>query len=99
LALNYWQVLSGNNLKTTATIGLWHKNGEKNDEELIKAAYGDGPVAAAYKAIDKIVGVEGHLLNYSLQAIDHGEDSQRNKYGHHRGQCEGLPAGCQQSSG
>lgn len=80
LALNYWQVLSGNNLKTTATIGLWHKNGDKdrnkNDEELIKAAYGDGPVAAAYKAIDKIIGVEGSLLNYSLQAIDRGEDSQ-----------------------
>ena len=76
LILNYWQVISGNNLKATATIGLWHKNGDKNDEELIKAAYGDGPVAAAYKAIDKIIGVEGSLLNYSLQAIDRGEDSQ-----------------------
>lgn len=76
LTLNYWQILSGNNLKPTATIGLWHKNGEQHDEELIKAAYGDGPVAAAYKAIDKIVGVDGILLNYSLQAIDSGEDSQ-----------------------
>ena len=76
LILNYWQVVSGNNLKATATIGLWHKNGDKNDEELTKAAYGDGPVAAAYKAIDKIIGVEGSLLNYSLQAIDRGEDSQ-----------------------
>lgn len=75
LALNYWQIISGNNLKPTATIGLWHKNGSDN-EELIKAAYGDGPVAAAYKAIDKIVGVNGELLNYTLQAIDSGEDSQ-----------------------
>ncbi|NLI93594.1 MAG: 2-isopropylmalate synthase [Peptococcaceae bacterium] len=75
LSLDYWQILSGNNLKPTATIGLWHKNGD-NDEELVKAAYGDGPVAAAYKAIDKIIGVDGRLLNYSLQAIDSGEDSQ-----------------------
>lgn len=76
LTLNYWQILSGNNLKPTATIGLWHKNGDVYDEELTKAAYGDGPVAAAYKAIDKILGIEGSLLNYSLQAIDSGEDSQ-----------------------
>ncbi|HHV63804.1 MAG TPA: 2-isopropylmalate synthase [Peptococcaceae bacterium] len=76
LILNYWQILSGNNLKPTATIGLWHKNGEEYNEELIKAAYGDGPVAAAYKAIDKIVGIDGSLLHYSLQAIDSGEDSQ-----------------------
>jgi len=76
LTLNYWQVLTGNNLKPTATIGLWHRNGDQYDEELIKAAYGDGPVAAAYKAIDKILGVEGKLLHYSLQAIDRGEDSQ-----------------------
>lgn len=76
LMLNYWQILSGNNLKPTATIGLWHKNGDEYKEELIKAAYGDGPVAAAYKAIDKILGVDGQLLHYSLQAIDSGEDSQ-----------------------
>jgi len=76
LTLNYWQIISGNNLKPTATIGLWHKNCDDDNEELIKAAYGDGPVAAAYKAIDKIIGVDGKLLNYSLQAIDHGEDSQ-----------------------
>jgi 2-isopropylmalate synthase len=76
LILNYWQIITGNNLKPTATIGLYHKNGGENDEELEKAAYGDGPVAAAYKAIDKIVGADGALLNYSLRAIDHGEDSQ-----------------------
>ncbi|ADY56444.1 2-isopropylmalate synthase [Syntrophobotulus glycolicus DSM 8271] len=75
LTIDYWQVVTGNNLKPTATIGLQHKNGEEK-EELIKAAYGDGPVAAAYKAIDKIVGIDGELLHYNLQAIDSGEDSQ-----------------------
>ena len=74
LKLDYWQIISGNKLMPTATIGVWHE-GEKR-EELIKAAYGDGPVAAAYKAIDKIVGVDGELQHYSLQAIDSGEDSQ-----------------------
>ncbi len=54
LTIDYWQVVAGNNLKPTATIGLHHKNGEEN-EELIKAAYGDGPVTAAYKAIDKLL--------------------------------------------
>jgi len=76
LALNYWQILSGNNLKPTATIGLELKDGKEHHNELVKAAYGDGPVAAAYKAIDKIVGIEGKLQNFSLQAIDVGEDSQ-----------------------
>lgn len=76
LTLNYWQILSGNNLKPTATIGLWHMKEDVDNEELVKAAYGDGPVAAAYKAIDKILGVDGRLLHYSLQAIDSGEDSQ-----------------------
>jgi 2-isopropylmalate synthase len=76
LTLDYWQILSGNNLKPTATIGLWHKNGDEYNEELTKAAYGDGPVAAAYKAIDKIIGVDSELLHYALQAIDSGEDSQ-----------------------
>lgn len=74
--LDYWQILSGNTLKPTATIGLVRSNGQDDTEELVKAAYGDGPVAAAYKAIDKIIGVDGILENYSLQAIDSGEDSQ-----------------------
>ncbi|UWG95669.1 2-isopropylmalate synthase [Dehalobacter sp. DCM] len=74
--LDYWQILSGNTLKPTATIGLVHTNGYDDNEELVKAAYGDGSVAAAYKAIDKIIGVDGVLENYALQAIDSGEDSQ-----------------------
>ena len=36
---------------------------------------GDGPVDACYKAIDKVTGLKGKLLNYSLRAITGGKDA------------------------
>ena len=36
---------------------------------------GDGPVDAALKTIDRIAGVQGRLLDYSLQAITRGKDA------------------------
>ncbi len=36
---------------------------------------GDGPVDACYKAIDKITGCPGRLLNYNIQAITSGKDA------------------------
>ncbi|MFQ5681073.1 MAG: 2-isopropylmalate synthase [Candidatus Omnitrophota bacterium] len=37
---------------------------------------GDGPVDACYKAIDKITGLRGKLLDYSVRSITAGKDAQ-----------------------
>jgi len=71
IRLDYLQVSSGTHLTPTATVGLMYKGDRFED-----ASCGDGPVDAAFKAIDKVLGTEGKLINYSLQAIDGGEDAQ-----------------------
>jgi 2-isopropylmalate synthase len=71
IKLEYLQVSSGTQIVPTATLGLTFQGKRFED-----AACGDGPVDAAYKAIDKILGVKGKLLHYALQAIDGGEDAQ-----------------------
>lgn len=69
-SLEYIQVSSGTRFVPTATIGL-----RKGDEIIQEAAYGDGPVDAAYKAIDKITGVKVELADYSLHAATKGRDA------------------------
>lgn len=69
--LDYLQVSSGTNLVPTATVGLMY-----NEQRLADAACGDGPVDAAFKAVDKVLGTQGKLIHYVLQALDGGEDSQ-----------------------
>ncbi len=44
-------------------------------EEVSAESEGDGPVDACYKAIDKITGCPGVLLNYNIQAITSGKDA------------------------
>lgn len=69
--LEFLQVSSGSRTVPTATIGL--KIGQNLFEE---AAVGDGPVDAAFKAVDKITGSGGVLNNYQLAAISGGKDAQ-----------------------
>lgn len=71
ITLEYLQVSSGTQIVPTSTLGLNYKGQCFED-----AACGDGPVDAAYKAIDKILGIDHKLLRYALQAIDGGEDAQ-----------------------
>ena len=71
IRLDYLQVSSGTHLIPTATVGLMY-----NGQRLEDVTCGDGPVDAAFKAIDKVLGTEGKLIHYSLQAIDGGEDAQ-----------------------
>lgn len=68
--LEYFQVLSGNQAVPTATIGL------KRDDQIVReASVGDGPVDAAYKAIDKIVQLPLQLVDYSLRGVTGGKDA------------------------
>ncbi|AET69025.1 2-isopropylmalate synthase, bacterial type [Desulfosporosinus orientis DSM 765] len=71
ITLDYLQVSSGTHLVPTATVGLQYEG-----QRLADAACGDGPVDAAFKAIDKVLGTQGILSHYSLQALDGGEDAQ-----------------------
>ena len=70
-----WQLLdfkvaSGNKITPTATIKLKSKGRTFTQESC-----GDGPVDACYKAIDKITGIKGRLLDYSIQAVTRGKDA------------------------
>jgi 2-isopropylmalate synthase len=69
-ALEYLQVISGSNLVPTATVGL-----RRESELLEEAASGDGPVDAAYKAIERITGLKLELTDYSIHAVTGGKDA------------------------
>jgi len=64
------QITSGTNLRPTATVEL------KQGEQLtIDSATGDGPVDAAYKAVERITGVVGKLTEYSIKSVHSGHDA------------------------
>ncbi len=62
--LDYLQCSSGTGTLPSATVRIL-----KNDEVLQEAAWGDGPVDAAFNAITKATGVDVKLENYSIQAV------------------------------
>lgn len=68
--LQYLHVSTGTDTVPTATLRL-----QRNAEIVQDAACGDGPVDAALKTIDRICGVQGRLLDFSLQAITKGKDA------------------------
>ena len=64
------QVFSGTNLRPTATVEL-----RGRDERFVDSATGDGPVDAAYKAIERITGKIGKLTEYSIKSVTFGHDA------------------------
>jgi len=68
-SLEILQVLAGSSVKPIALVGL------KYQEELLTAtAEGNGPVDAAFKAVDKIVRKSVLLEEFLVQAITRGSD-------------------------
>lgn len=65
------QVSCGFPLTPTATLTLVDEDGEEHTV----AAYGTGPVDAAYKAVDEIVRVENDLSEFAIKAITRGIDA------------------------
>ena len=62
--LNQFVINSGNTITSTASVRL------ENDKNIIEeVATGFGPVDAAFKAIDKIVGKDFMLEDYSLNSV------------------------------
>ncbi|HYS77535.1 MAG TPA: alpha-isopropylmalate synthase regulatory domain-containing protein, partial [Candidatus Dormibacteraeota bacterium] len=68
--LKMLQATAGSQKPSTATVIL-----ETEGRENAACAVGDGPVAAAYTAIDQITRFRGRLLDYSIRAVSRGRDA------------------------
>ena len=64
------QAFSGTNLLPTATVELRFR-----EKRYVDSATGDGPVDAAYKAIERITGVSGKLTEYTIKSVTSGHDA------------------------
>lgn len=69
-SLEYMRISSETNTVPLAGIKL-----KKEGRIYYETATGDGPVDAAYKAIDKITGIKVKLLDYSLKSVTSGKDA------------------------
>jgi 2-isopropylmalate synthase len=64
------QSLAGNPKAASATVVL-----QRGEDVIVQSATGDGPVAAAYEAIDRITGLQGNLSDYTIHSITRGSDA------------------------
>ncbi len=62
--LDYLQVSSGSGTIPSATVRII-----QGDQVLQAAAWGDGPVDAAYSAIEQATGLDVHLDKYQIRAV------------------------------
>ena len=68
--LDSFQINSGNKVIATATVSL-----VRNGKPVTEAATGDGPVNAAFNAIERTVGFGLELQDYSLRGVTEGADA------------------------
>ncbi len=68
--LEYLHVSSGTGTLPTASVRMRCK-----DEKKLAAAFGDGPVDAAYEAIRQAIGLTPELENYSIRAVTSGKEA------------------------
>ncbi|MEZ4835519.1 MAG: alpha-isopropylmalate synthase regulatory domain-containing protein [Caldilineaceae bacterium] len=66
------QVQCGNGLIPTAAVTLRNNN---TGEDTTQAVIGAGPVDAAYKGINQIIGIENTLVEFLVQAVTEGIDA------------------------
>ncbi|MBN1399262.1 MAG: 2-isopropylmalate synthase [Anaerolineae bacterium] len=69
--LMHLQVSCGDHSLPTATVSLRAPDGQI----ITDAAHGTGPVDAVYKAINRLVGVENRLTEFSVKAVTEGIDA------------------------
>ena len=68
--LKHVHAAGGNQQLSTAVVKL-----ERGDLVGVESAYGDGPVDACYKAIDRITNIPGRLLEYNVTSVTRGKDA------------------------
>ncbi|MBE6597946.1 MAG: 2-isopropylmalate synthase [Ruminococcaceae bacterium] len=71
--LSTFQIQSGNKIKAMCLVTL--SDGVENGE-VTEAAPGEGPIDAAFNAINRIAGADGvELISYNIQALTEGTDA------------------------
>jgi 2-isopropylmalate synthase len=68
--LRYVHSSGGTQGIATAAVKL-----QKGEEFLVESAVGDGPIHACYMAIDKITGLPGRLIDYTVNSVTRGQDA------------------------
>ncbi len=68
--LEHLSVTAGTSVVPTAAIRL-----RRGEELLQDAATGDGPVDAVYKAMERLTGTTGKLLDYQLRSVSRGKEA------------------------
>ena len=68
--LDYFHVASGNTTIPTATIRI-----KRGEEVLQDSSPGNGAVDAAMKTIDRILKLQGSLVEYGVQAVTQGKEA------------------------
>ncbi|MEK7831159.1 MAG: 2-isopropylmalate synthase, partial [Acidobacteriota bacterium] len=66
------QATAGTSTLATALVTV---GDTKTDDAATQTASGDGPVNAVYQAIDKLCGMSGNLLDYTVRSITQGADA------------------------
>lgn len=70
-ALDWFSVHTSSLTTATCTVSM-----KKNDEKFESVALGDGPIDAAFKAIDQIVKPQNHAFeNFTIHSISEGKDT------------------------
>jgi len=68
--LIHFYISSGDEVKPTAKIKMRCRG-----KAVESSSTGDGPVDACYKAIDKVTGAPGKLLDYQIRSVTSGKDA------------------------
>ena len=64
------QILSGTSATPMAALKV-----QRDNEVIEEAATGNGPIDAAYKCIERIVGANFRLIDFGLNAVTSGKDA------------------------
>jgi 2-isopropylmalate synthase len=71
--LDRFHTLAGTDVLPTATLEM-RRDG--CDEIFRDAATGDGPVDAIFRALERLIGVEAQLIEYTVRSVSSGKDAQ-----------------------
>ncbi len=70
VTLKSYFIKTGSDEEPEATVTLLVEDGERK-----ATSTGDGPVDAAFKAIDEAIGMSGRLLDYRINSVTSGKDA------------------------
>ncbi|MBX3439167.1 MAG: 2-isopropylmalate synthase, partial [Planctomycetaceae bacterium] len=70
-SMTKFHVFAGTGTIPTATIALTHEDGRTEQD----ASTGDGPVDAAFRCLERIVGIEATLREYNVRSVSSGKDA------------------------